>query len=118
MTDQEKQTQKREQAAERKRKSREKLKQFDIKVVEVKLSATERTDLAELCKVRGGVRGEYTADEYVALLIRRDKERLNAQLAELGCCGKCGDKLPGGCGGLFKGDSACYHTHKARELML
>ncbi|MCC3836261.1 hypothetical protein [Vibrio parahaemolyticus] len=77
-------------AAERKRKSREKLKQFDIKVVEVKLSATERTDLAELCKVRGGVRGEYTADEYVALLIRRDKERLNAQLAELGCCGKCG----------------------------
>lgn len=105
-------------AAERKRKSREKLKQFDIKVVEVKLSATERTDLAELCKVRGGIRGEYTADEYVALLIHRDKERLNAQLTELGCCGKCGDKLPGGCKGLFKGDSACYHTNQALKLML
>lgn len=118
MTEQEKQNQKRSKAAERKRKSREKLKQFDIKVVEVKLSATERTDLAELCKVRGGVRGEYTADEYVALLIHRDKERLNAQLAELGCCGKCGDQLPGGCKGLFKGDAACYHTNEALKLML
>lgn len=109
---------KRQEAAERKRKSREKLKQFDIKVVEVKLSATERATLSELCNVRGGVRGEYTADEYIATLILRDKERLDAQLAALGCCGKCGEALPGGCGGLFQGEAACYHAHQARELML
>lgn len=109
---------KRPTAAERKRKSREKLKQFDIKVVEVKLSATERSTLTELCQVRGGIRGEYSADEYLALLILRDKQRLDAQLAALGSCGKCGETLPGGCGGLFQGESACYHANQARELML
>lgn len=118
MSEVDKAQKKRQDDAERKRKSREKLKQFDIKVVEVKLSATERATLGELCKVRGGVRGEYAADEYIATLILRDKERLDTELAALGSCSKCGDALPGGCGGLFKGEAACYHTHQARELML
>ncbi len=104
--------------AERKKAQRDRLAKFEIKVVEVKLSKRERETLAQNCKVRGGVRGAYDADEYIATLIRRDAERLEQQLAELGCCGKCGSPLPGGCDGLFKGDGECWHTDKAKSLML
>lgn len=105
-------------ATQRKKAQRERQAKLEIKVVEVKLSKAERQTLAQNCQVRGGVSGPYGADEYISTLIRRDNERLQQQLAELGCCGKCGSPLPGGCDGLFKGDSACWHTEQARALML
>jgi hypothetical protein len=84
----------------------------------VKLSASERETLSRLCQVRGGVRGPYDANEFITLLIHRDAQRLDRQLAKLGQCEKCGSQLPGGCDGLFKGDSQCWHTKKARGLEL
>lgn len=107
-----------EQARERKRRQRERLQAFDIKIVEVKLSAKERDNLARNCQVRGGVRGPYDSDEYISTLIRRDTERLNRQLKKLGTCPKCKAQLPEGCGGLFKGDSACWQTADYKKLSL
>ena len=105
-------------ASERKQKQREKLKALDIGVVEVKLSANERTLLDEGCLIRGGVRGEYSRDEYIATLIRNDNENLKRDLSLLGVCDKCADALPVGCNGLFKGDAGCFHSVKAKKLML
>ncbi|QNE59111.1 hypothetical protein H5404_25280 (plasmid) [Vibrio parahaemolyticus] len=99
-------------AAERKRRQRQREKEADIQEVRLKLSKVERERLAEMCQVRAGSREPYDAAEYVALLIDRDWQKLQQQLAELNsqCCGKCKDPLPGGCNGLFKGDSECFHT--------
>lgn len=108
----------REQARERKRRQRERLQSFDIRVVEVKLSVTERDQLARNCEIRGGVRGAYDADEYISTLIRRDTERLNRQLKKLGSCPKCKSPLPEGCGGLLKGDAECWHHAKNKALSL
>lgn len=69
-------------AAERKRKSRERLAKFGVKRIEVGLSESERETLAMLCQVRAGEGKEpYSVDEYIGTLIRRDKERLEQQLA-------------------------------------
>lgn len=73
---------KRADAAERKRKSRERLAKFNIKRIEVGLSESERETLSMLCQVRAGEGKEpYSVDEYISTLIRRDKERLELQLA-------------------------------------
>jgi hypothetical protein len=103
---------------ERKQKQREKLKALDIAVVEVKLSASERAMLDAGCLARGGVRGEYSRDEYIATLIRNDAAKLARDLSQLGGCAKCGDTLPSGCGGLFMGDAGCFHSVDAKKLML
>lgn len=104
--------------SERKQKQREKLKALDINVVEVKLSVNERAMLDEGCALRGGVTGAYSRDEYIATLIRNDNTKLKRDLSQLGACGKCGSDLPGGCGGLFKGDAGCFHSVDAKRLML
>lgn len=75
--------QKRIDAAERKRKSRARRAKFNIKRVEVGLSESERETLTMLCQVRAGEGKEpYSVDEYISTLIRRDKERLEKQLAD------------------------------------
>ena len=104
-------------SAQRKRKQREKLALLDISVVEVKLSSSERAMLDQGCASRGGARGAYDRDEYISTLIRNDNKKLNVQLSRLKPCGKCGQLSPG-CGGLFKGDADCYHSHNAKKLML
>lgn len=65
-----------------------------------------------------GVGEPYTADEFISLLIHRNWEQLQSQLAELDTCKKCGSVLPEGCGGLFKGESDCWHTKDAKVLSL
>lgn len=102
----------------RKQKSREAKKALGIQRIEVQLSEKERERLGELCKVRAGVGDPYTADEFISLLIHRNWEQLQSQLAELGTCKKCGSALPEGCGGLFKGDAECWHTRNAKILQL
>lgn len=107
-------------ATERKRRQREREKAMDIKEVRVKLSIVEREQLATLCQVRAGIKAPYDTDEYIALLIARDHERLQQQLKELDgkCCGKCKSPLPEGCGGLFKGEAVCFHHMSKKELAL
>lgn len=105
-------------AKDRKQKERDRKAALGIKRIEVQLSEKERERLDELCRVRAGVGEPYTADEFISLLIHRNWERLQGQLAELGTCKKCGSALPEGCGGLFKGDAECWHTRDAKTLSL
>ncbi len=102
----------------RKRKERDKKAALGIKRIEVQLSEKERERLGELCRVRAGIGEPYTADEFISLLIHRNWELLQQQLTELGTCKKCGSALPEGCGGLFKGDSECWHSNDAKVLKL
>jgi len=102
----------------RKKKERDKKKAMGVKKVEVTLSQSDRDKLTELCQVRGGVRGPYDADEFIATLIRRNHENLQAQLKALGKCPSCKLELPGGCNGSFKGQSDCWHTLEYRQLYL
>ncbi|NAW78338.1 hypothetical protein CAG61_08450 [Vibrio sp. V34_P3A8T189] len=99
-------------AAERKRRQRKREKEADIQEVRLKLSRVERERLSKMCQVRAGTSEPYDAAEYVALLIDRDWQKLQLQLAELNSqrCEKCKEPLPGGCNGLFKWDSECFHT--------
>lgn len=101
-------------AAQRKQAQRERERSFDIKRVEVPLSATERAMLAEGCEFRGG----YDASEYIATLIRRDHARIQKIKAELGSCEFCQSPLPTGCNKKFKGRTECFHTHQARQTLL
>jgi hypothetical protein len=101
-------------SAKRKQAQREREKTFEIKRVEVPLSATERKMLAEGCEFRGG----YTASEYIATLIRRDYERIQETKKTLGDCQYCNDPLPQGCQRKHKGHKDCFHTIEARKLSL
>lgn len=105
-------------AKARKQKERDRKAALGIKRIEVQLSEKERERLDELCRVRAGVGEPYTADEFISLLIHRNWETLQSQLAELGTCKKCGSALPEGCGGLFRGDAECWHTRDAKALSL
>lgn len=105
-------------AKSRKQKERDRKAALGIKRIEVQLSEKERERLGELCRVRAGVGEPYTADEFISLLIHRNWEQLQSQLAELDTCKKCGSVLPEGCGGLFKGESDCWHTKDAKVLSL
>lgn len=105
-------------AKARKQKERGRKAALGIKRIEVQLSEKERERLGELCRVRAGIGEPYTADEFISLLVHRNWELLQQQLAELGTCKKCGSVLPEGCGGLFKGDAECWHTRDAKVISL
>lgn len=110
-----------DKATQRKQAQRQREKALDITEVRVKLAATERATLDELCSVRAGDSEPYSRDEYVKLLIQMDKQRLNEQLTQLadaGPCARCGDSLPGGCNGLFSGESVCWHYPSNPRLRL
>jgi len=103
---------------EKKAAQRARQKAMGMAKVEVVLSIKDREQLARNCEVRGGVRGKYSADEYLATLLRNDTKRLDEQLLNIGSCEGCTLELPEGCQGVCKGQNDCWHTHKARELML
>ncbi|MGW7678600.1 hypothetical protein [Shewanella sp. S23-S33] len=108
-------------ARARKQAQREREKALDIAEVRLKLSASERADLDDLCRVRAGDEEPYTRDEYVRMLIQIDKRKLAAELVELenaGPCTRCGESLPGGCKGLFKGEPVCWHWPSNPRLRL
>lgn len=114
-------TQAKAKATKRKAEQRQREKALDISEVRLKLSATERATLDELCQVRAGSDEPYSRDEYVRLLILMDKQRLTEQLQQLddnGPCARCGDPLPGGCNGLFKGEAACWYWPSNTRLKL
>lgn len=105
-------------ATKRKQRQREKEKALGLKVISVKLSKKEQSQLEEGCRIRGGVSGPYDVDEYLATLIRLDHEKLKRDVSRLDECAHCGLKLPDGCGGDFDGMSECWHTSQARALRL
>lgn len=106
--------------AERKARQRERHAGLGIQRVEVKLSARERDQLSQLCRLRAGGGESYSIDEYLSTLIRRDWERWQEQEAELASqtCQHCEPPLPEGCGGAFKGENVCWHTVGDRAIAL
>ncbi|WP_429141191.1 hypothetical protein [Aeromonas veronii] len=107
--------------SDRKKAQRERDRQNGIKRIEIRLSADAQAALEQACQVRGGVRGPYELAEYIETLIRQDADKLALQLAQLdgvGGCQRCGSPLPGGCGGVHRGEAGCYHSRDYRQLML
>lgn len=108
------------EATERKQAQRARQAALGIKRVEVALSTREREQLETLRRARAGSGEPYSADEYISTLLRRDWERWQQQQAELAAqtCQHCGNQLPGGCAGAFKGEAGCWHTTEAKTLAL
>ncbi|MGO3406772.1 hypothetical protein [Marinomonas sp.] len=88
--------------------------ELGIKEYRVQLSQVEVSTLDELRKFRGG----YDVNEYIATLIRRDKERMEREKAELGKCEFCDNELPSGCAKKFKGHGRCFYTINEKALRL
>ncbi|MEL3915608.1 hypothetical protein [Aeromonas caviae] len=84
------------------------------------LSTGEREQLETLRRARAGSGEPYSADEYIRTLLRRDWERWLQQQTELAAqaCQHCGNQLPGGCAGTFKGEATCWHTWGDKGLGL
>ena len=104
--------------AEKKAAQRQREKDLGVVTLGVKLSATDNKAVQRACEIRGGVRGSYDKDEYIATLIRRDVSLLESQLLQIGECKGCKIDLPEGCGGVCKGQSDCFHHLEYRDLML
>ncbi|MGL6427996.1 hypothetical protein [Aeromonas hydrophila] len=107
-------------AKARKEAQRKRQAALGIKRVEVALSTREREQLETLRRARAGSGEPYSADEYFSTLLRRDWERWQQQQAELAdqACQHCGNPLPGGCAGAFKGEAACWQTNGEKGLRL
>ncbi|MCI4204393.1 hypothetical protein [Dickeya dianthicola] len=108
-----------EKAAARKRRQRARqANEFGQHRLELMLSDRELQMLEENCKRRNPGREPYSKADYVSLLILCDNERLARQESSLGTCRSCNSQLPGGCGGAFIGEEACFFTRDARSLNL
>lgn len=103
---------------EKKQAQRQREKSLGVVNINVKLSAKENEQIQRACKIRGGVRGPYDKDEYIAKLIRNDVTMLESQLLMIGTCKGCNIDLPEGCNGVCKGQTDCFHHLEHRDLML
>lgn len=103
----------------RKAAQRERDRTQGVKRIEFRLSPELSAMLEQGAKLRGGIRGEYSLQEYIETLIERDSQELQIHLDQLKAvqC-KCGKSLPEGCGGFFKEESDCFHHTEYRQLLL
>lgn len=102
-------------AAERAKRFRDKQKQTGNALLRVPLSQLESDKLKEITQFYGWPDQTLDTAETVQLMIHRFHGELEAKRNTLGNCKYCGESLPQGCaklkaGGLFKGDSNCFHT--------
>lgn len=109
--------QKRAKAALRQRRCRA---QRQANGVMLTLGEQELGYLTEMCHVRRPGRVAYAPREFIELLIIREWQRWQQQLAALGVCRHCGkDKLSGGCQGEFQNhNTACWLTYDCKEVFL
>ncbi|WP_010636120.1 hypothetical protein [Aeromonas dhakensis] len=107
-------------ATKRKQAQRARRAALGIKRVEVAISERERQQLDHLCIARAGSGEPYSADEFISTLIRRDWERWLEQEANLSAttCRHCGNKLPVGCSGTYRGESTCWLTSGEKDIAL
>lgn len=105
-------------ATRRKQRQRERDAALGITVAQVPLSIFQRQQLLESCITRGGIRGPYDVTEYITTLIRRDAEKLQRDMSQLGKCGHCDRILPEGCGGKKRQEEACWHHASKSQLLL
>ncbi|WP_394178450.1 hypothetical protein [Marinomonas posidonica] len=118
MKDATKADQLRQQATKRQQEKRAKDKarnqEMGLKEIRIQLSRAQLADLKELRRFRGG----YDVNEYIATLIRRDKQRMETEQAQLGQCQFCQKALPKGCNKHFKGHGQCFFTREEKKLRL
>jgi major membrane immunogen (membrane-anchored lipoprotein) len=107
-------------SAQRAQKSRDKKKALGQKEITFNVSQAEYDFFTKMGKLRAGCRSPYSANDYVAALVRLvlplDYEKYQTQAKRLGMCGTCNTILPGGCSGVFKGQEGCYHTADYKQL--
>lgn len=109
---------KRRERARKKAEATARAATFGQEKIDLTLASADRERLDRMCQLRAVVGEPYTREEYIAELIQQDETRYQAQVAALGCCGKCHSPLPDGCGDTFRGESACWRTRQYRELMV
>ncbi|APU00818.1 hypothetical protein [Aeromonas phage 59.1] len=104
----------------RKAAQRERDRSLGVKRVELRLPPDLATKLEQACEIRGGNLGPYEVQEYIQTLIEMDTDKLALQLDQLkdAPCEYCGEPLPGGCGGSFKGEGRCAITREEKQLLL
>lgn len=85
---------------------------------ELVLTRQEVAMLDAGCQRRNPGRAAYSRNEYISLLILCDAQRLDRQEAALGRCQRCGNALPGGCDGDFRGEAACWFTRGCLSMNL
>lgn len=105
-------------AAERKAAQRQRVKQRGGSRDDLVLTDKEDAALEKNRRRRNPGHRPYSRTEYIGLLILCDNERLDRQEAGLGVCQRCGNALPVGCGGDFRGEGACWFTRAFRVLNL
>jgi hypothetical protein len=105
-------------ATERKAAQRAKLTADGDLRHELVLTRQEVEALDAGCQRRNPGCTPYGRNEYISLLILCDAQRLERQEAALGQCQRCGNPLPGGCGGDFRGEAACWFTRDCLSMNL
>lgn len=90
----------------RKRKERERKKELEMVEVRIEFSKTELECLAGNMEFRG----YEDRGEYLKALMRSDRNSCDEIKRHLNACGYCGNDLPKGCGGTFKGHGECFKT--------
>lgn len=109
----------RERARLRKQRSRASLakqdaiNRFELSLTDHELAALERGRVN-----RNPGRKPYSRNEYLALLLLADSNRLDIQEKSLKPCGKCGSRAPEHCGGAFRGERNCWLTIDCLTLNL
>lgn len=105
---------------DRKAEQRKRDKETGVKRVDLRLPPELSAKLTELMEVRGGLLGPYEIQEYLATLIELDWQKLELQREQLAKvpCENCGNTLPGGCKGAFKGQWDCLQTREEKQLLL
>ncbi|AIK14245.1 hypothetical protein GZ59_24480 [Pectobacterium atrosepticum] len=111
-------TAKRQTVARKRRQRARQAGEYGKNRLELVLSDSELQMLEQNCQRRNPGREPYSKADYVSLLILCDNERLMRQEAALGTCERCNETLPAGCGGLFRGESACFFLRDFRQLNL
>ncbi len=94
---------------------RDNKKNNGVNDLRVPLHAIERDKLSKICEFFALPDQAYSSEEALQSLIHRVHAEIPKVELELGKCEMCGEQLPRGCayfksGGLFKGDSNCFHT--------
>lgn len=105
-------------AARKRRQRARQAQQFGLHRIEVLLSDREFQMLESACVRRNPGREPYSKNDYIALLIFADGERLERQESGLGVCNRCKSPLPAGCAGTFLGEVTCWLTRDCRTLNL
>jgi hypothetical protein len=104
----------------RQEKHRAKLEALGIKEVTLLLGPVEVERLELARRERGGIDGPYSVREYLATLLRRDAERLEAQREQIEgrFCENCQKPLPRGCGGTWGAEGACLRSQADKFISL